>query len=243
MKTAKFVTKATTDYSIFKIPPFQRTRRTNVNNLKKSIQGNNLIEPIIVCPNGNVINGQHRLYAMMQLGEPVWYTVNNALNSPDKVAKAYIEANDTSTKISAKDAFDWASGMGLEDAREALSIAKRWTADYKGLSVNSALEVLKKGGYGNLKSSAIHMSYKLDKSNALRVMNFLSLIKSNEVFLKPFMAKFVRAVKQVNQTQGGLDLNAVPFMQKINIAKANSNNEKKIYQEVLKSYLNAKKEL
>lgn len=66
----------TLDYSIFKILGFNRDKRKRqVETIKKAIQAENLLSfhPIIVNERMEVIDGQHRLEAAMQLGLPIFY--------------------------------------------------------------------------------------------------------------------------------------------------------------------------
>lgn len=70
--------KKTKNYEIFKIHIANRKiNKNHVENIKKSMQKNFLISPIIVNENFEVIDGQHRLIACKDLGLPVYYFINN----------------------------------------------------------------------------------------------------------------------------------------------------------------------
>ena len=68
----------TKDYSIFKIHKMNRGITNNVRNIKRSMLDNGWLagSTIIVDGKGNVIDGQHRLMAAMEVGCPVEYIVD-----------------------------------------------------------------------------------------------------------------------------------------------------------------------
>lgn len=76
----------TTDYDLFKdIGSNRETDSKHVNRLARSIQDKNLlhIHPIVVDMHMRVIDGQHRLEAAKQLGVPVFFVVDGAIEKKD----------------------------------------------------------------------------------------------------------------------------------------------------------------
>ena len=69
------IVKKTEDYSIFKAMDANRQVNLNhVNNLIRSMDTNGaLVNPVIVNENYEIIDGQHRLRASLELGLPVYY--------------------------------------------------------------------------------------------------------------------------------------------------------------------------
>lgn len=76
----------TTDYGSFKyIVSNREISKGHVNKLVKSISKNNLLHlnPVIVNPNMEVIDGQHRIAAAEQLGLEVFYQVDEKVSKKD----------------------------------------------------------------------------------------------------------------------------------------------------------------
>lgn len=75
--------KQTMDYSQFKFKPGNRAlSNKHVKHIKELIQKHGYLEscPIIVNENNEVIDGQHRLRACLELGTPVYYVVEKELD-------------------------------------------------------------------------------------------------------------------------------------------------------------------
>lgn len=76
--------RTTKDYQIFKrITGNRIINATHVNRLKESMQKHDLMIPIIVNENMEVIDGQHRLQARTELGIIVYYVVISGLSIED----------------------------------------------------------------------------------------------------------------------------------------------------------------
>lgn len=77
----------TQDHSLFKrIPGNRKINQAHVNRLIRSLENNataSKYTPIIVNENHEIIDGQHRLEALKELGLPVHYVVEKGLNLSD----------------------------------------------------------------------------------------------------------------------------------------------------------------
>ena len=77
----KFEIFETKNYGLFKYLTFNRdVDKKHVDLLCNSITKFGLVVPIIVTNDNYVIDGQHRLEALIQLQKPVFYVINNNVN-------------------------------------------------------------------------------------------------------------------------------------------------------------------
>jgi len=95
--TPLFQLHETKDYSEFTYYPFNRSiDKKKVAKLKTSIsKTGQLINPIIVDQQGKVIDGQHRLQALIDMKMPVWYIIRKVNGS---IIKELIEGNNVVDK-------------------------------------------------------------------------------------------------------------------------------------------------
>ena len=67
----------TKDYSLFKsLDGNRQVNQLHVSRIKKSMEDQTLVSPIIVNENYEIIDGQHRFQALQELDKPVHYIVN-----------------------------------------------------------------------------------------------------------------------------------------------------------------------
>ena len=212
-KTMRFTSHVTKDYSVFKTPAYQREVNKNyVNKLKKSLRETGQIEQVTVDQQGNIIDGQHRVEALKQLGMPVWYCINHALNSDDNSSSACKDANNVSNKWGVMNYVNWAKQNGNDVVAEAEEIAKEWSAmTRKQLTVPLALELLSGSKSANVKRDLDKLDYRLNYDLAKNVFDFAYFLK-DYVVGNSFSARIIRPLKTLSAEKGGLKLSVAKKM-------------------------------
>lgn len=211
----QFEARVTKDYSIFKMPAYQRPF-THRKRTFESVKTQGLIEPIVVDKFGNIVNGQHRFNYLKSLKRPIEYVINHALDNKEKSARAFREANENMNKPNAYEAFCSEAGKGNWHAQQGVRIANEWNREVKKLSKQSALEMLRKRTSGaSLKRSAYENTYEIDTSQGFNVFTFARAIQESGWIKNPFTSRMVRAIIKAYRELGLLDQSVIPAMAKI----------------------------
>ena len=93
------IVQRTTDYSIFKAVVGNREiYEPHLNRLRRSIAKKNMLaqNPIIVSQDMRILDGQHRLKAAQELGEPIYYTIVSDLEDSGLMEIQLLNANNRS---------------------------------------------------------------------------------------------------------------------------------------------------
>lgn len=212
-KTMRFTSHVTKDYSVFKTPNYQRQLNDNyVKNLKKSLRETGQIEQVTVDQQGNIIDGQHRVEALKQLGMPVWYCINHALNNDDNSSVACKDANNVSNKWGIMSYVNWAKRNGNDVVSEAEAIANDWNAlTKKKLTVPLALELLNGATLAGVKKDLNDLNYRLDYETAKNVFDFAYFLK-DYVVGNVFSSRMIRPLKSLAIEKDGLKLSVAKKM-------------------------------
>lgn len=203
----RFTSHVTKDYSVFKIPNYQRELNTSlINILIDSIDSfGGQIQPVTVDVSGYVIDGQHRLEALKALGMPVWYVINHALSEEEISSYACRDANNVSNKWKLMNYANWAIHNGNDIVKEAEAIAREWSeATGNRLTVGMALELLN-GDPKRVSKSFNDLTYKIDYETAKNVFDFANALYPNMAG-NPFCSRMIRPIKKLCIEKNGLDV-------------------------------------
>jgi hypothetical protein len=207
----------TDQYDIFKFLDANRIPNVRfVSKLEKSITEHGLQVPIIVNPNREIVDGQHRFLALRNLGHKVPYLVSNAW----KVNKHTEELNNSQRSWNALDYANFAIENGNVELEKAMDVAKEWNRITDGkMTVTTGLELL--SSFKSMSGSALktylkNNSYKLDLENGLHVFAILGEMSNYPAKASIFSARIVRAMKKLNRVHKGLDIQVIKIMCKKN---------------------------
>ena len=211
MEITNFKTHETKNYEMFEFLDTNREPSQRIiNNLLKSIKQIGVQIPIIVNEDKYIVDGQHRFWALRQLGYVVPYIVSKAWKNDQHT----IAINNTSCKWTAMDFANYASENGNLDVQEAIKIAKGWRKDSKNrLSLISGLEILMKGRSRNgLLSKLKNMTYRIDCKSGAEVFDTLVVMNEHQMKASPFSQKITRSIKILHHDKGGLNNDAINLM-------------------------------
>lgn len=138
--------KSTTSYDSFNyIVSNREISKSHVNKLVKSIQKNNLLHlnPVIVNPAMEVIDGQHRIAAAEILGVAVYYQIDEKVSKKDLSDLNSVKKNWTT--------MDYINYWTIEKARGFDQLSK-FLSVYPGLPPSTALMLLSSDGSRDVKS-------------------------------------------------------------------------------------------
>ena len=246
MEIKKFTVHETKDYSLFEFldsnrEPNQRT----INKLVSSIKENGIQIPIIVNPDKQIVDGQHRFWALQTLGYTIPYIVSKTWKNESHT----IEINNTGKRWTAMDFANYASKNGNLDVEKALSIAKKWEKDTnKKLRPTTALEILMEGrSHAGLLTRLKRMTYKIDTERGMQVFDTLLEMSKFKMKASPYSARITRAIKVMNHDYDDLNEEVIAIMCTDNfVANYNKENDQleylmTIYDEALIKYEKQKK--
>ena len=177
----------------------------------KSIQENGIQIPIIVNKEKQIVDGQHRFWALRKLGYTVPYIVSHSWKND----RHTIEINNTGKSWNAMDYANYAAESGNLDVSEALKIANRWERETaKKLRPITALEILMEGRtHSGLRTRLKNMTFKLDRTRAEQVYETLNVMASFPDTVKaPYSQKIVRAIKVLNYDKDDLNEEIIAIM-------------------------------
>lgn len=125
----------TDNYDLFKFIESNRTvKKAHVNKLAQQITEGYEMPPIIVKPNGEILDGQHRFEALRELGDPIEFIIRNEIKQ-DTLQKS----NTLVSKWTPKDHINFHMKEGNENYKELKDFI-----EYSELGVVTATRLLGK---------------------------------------------------------------------------------------------------
>ena len=148
-----YLIQSTTDYSKFKIDPTNRTiNQDHLDRLYDAINKKNLLRefPILVRPDGTVLDGQHRLKVAESLGVPLFYIVTDDMTTEDVPS--------TNALVSKWKAQDWLDVWCAKKEPNYIALAG-FLRQYPFLKLNNAINLCTYGDRSNLHIAFKHGKY------------------------------------------------------------------------------------
>ena len=203
----------TKDYDMFDfLDSNRKPNKSIMAKLEKSIKDNGLQIPIIVNNKKQIVDGQHRFWALRKLGYTVHFIVSSAWrNDADTM-----EINNTGSRWNALDFANYAAENGNLDVHEALKIASQWEKETaKKLRPITTLEILMEGRtHAGLRTKLKKSTYKIDRNRGFQVyetLNEMSL-HPDTVKANPYSARIARAIKPLNYDEDDLNEEIISIM-------------------------------
>ncbi len=229
MDKQNFTIHETKNYNQFKFLDSNRKPNQNIiNRLVKSIKANGLQIPIVLNPDGFIVDGQHRFWALQTLGYTIHYIVSKTWKNDSHT----IEINNTGRRWTAMDFANYASANGNLDVEKAMQIAERWEKDtHKRLRPTTALEILMEGRtHAGLLTRLKRMTYKIDVERGMQVFDTLNEMSKHKMKASPFSARITRAIKIMNHDYDDLNEEIIEIMCTDNfVANYNKENDQLEY--------------
>jgi len=199
------------NYKIFKF--LDNNRKPNekiLGKLQKSIQENGIQIPIVLNNDNQIIDGQHRFWALKNLGYKVPYIISKTW----KEDKHTIEINNTGSKWNAMDFANYASESGNQDVVEAIKVAIRWEKETaKRLRPTTSLEILMEGrSHVGLLGKLKKLTYKLDRDRGMQVYDSLNEMSKHKMKATPYSSRIARSIKIMNYDLDDLDEEVIEVM-------------------------------
>lgn len=221
----KFEVGTTKDYGLFKFFNYNRAiKRANLKAIKKAIQKRGLIMPILVTNEFKVIDGQHRLLALQELGMEVHYVIAH-----DYISNDVEEVNNVGKNWDIKARVNNLAQHGNVNFIELLNMHKEWVHTFSEGTINDAFFKI-----GIISSTAIrNKSYAIDKNLGTEVLE--NAIIMSEIVPKATQNKFVRALKSVMVSNANFDIDTLRYKaenRRLNVY----NNESEIKEEIIEVY-------
>ncbi len=241
MEIKNFTVHETKEYDEFKFLDSNRQPNTRtIAKLRKSIEENGIQIPIIVNPERQIVDGQHRFWALRALGYVVPYIVSKTWKNDSHT----IEINNTGKKWSAMDYANYAAVNGNLDVEKAIQIAERWEKEtHKKLRQTTSLEILMEGRtHAGLLTRLKRMTYKIDVERGMQVYDSLNEMNKYKMQASAYSARFVRAIKVMNHDYDDLNEEVLAIMCQENFVRNyNKENDQldyltEIYDEALVVY-------
>lgn len=222
MDINKFTVHETKNYSDFKF--LDSNRQPNqilINKLVESIKENGLQIPIIVNPKFEIVDGQHRFWALQTLGYVIHYIVSKTWKNDTHT----IEINNTAKRWTALDFANYASVSGNLDVRKALKLAEEWEKYTNNkLKPITALEILMEGRtHTGLLKTLKKMTYKCDLKRGLQVFNSLIQMNEYDMSASPYSQKIARTIKVMNYDYNDLNKDIIEIMCNDNFLRSYTN--------------------
>ena len=151
----------TKDYQLFEFLDTNRLPNQKIiKKLEQSIKENGVQIPIIVNSKKQIVDGQHRFWALRNLGYSVPFIVSKTWKDDSHT----IEINNTGSRWNALDFANYASESGNLDVGEALKIAKQWEKQTnKKLRQITSLEILMEGRtHAGLRTKLKNLNFKIE---------------------------------------------------------------------------------
>ena len=204
MDKQEFFVGVTHDYEMFKFLDTNREPNSRIiAKLEKSIQEHGVQIPIIVNKEKEIVDGQHRFWALRKLGYKIPYIVSHTWKDDYHT----IEINNTGSRWNAMDFANYAAESGNLDVDEALKIAKKWEKEtQRKLRPITTLEILMEGrAHAGLKTKLKNLSYKIDRDRGFQVYETLNEMSNHPMKANPFSARIARTIKVLNYDENDLD--------------------------------------
>ena len=222
---AKFEVGTTKDYSLFKFFNYNRAiKRANLKEIKKAIQKRGLIMPILVTKDFKVIDGQHRLLALQELGMEVHYVIAHNYISNDVE-----EVNNVGSNWDIRARVNNLAEHGNVNFIELLNMYKEWGHTFSEGTINDAFLKI-----GMISSTAIrNKTYTIHKNLGIEVLE--NAIIMSEIVPKATQNKFVRALKSLMVSNTNFDIDTLRYKaenRRLNVY----NNENEIKEEIIEVY-------
>ena len=228
MKTSRpFEVFETTDYSMFKKIDYNRSvSRSNVKKIMKSIIEYGLIVPIVISEDGYIIDGQHRLEALIALDMSVWYVVSQ--NVKEDIVQ---EVNGVRKNWTSKDWVDCYAEKGNESYQRLLLQYEIWGGTFPHNAINDAFYKRLQGSSSIIRKGA----YDCDVEFGSELLN--NCMKASEVMdERAYTTKFIRALKII-MIRNAENFNMDRLIEKAKVKKIYIyNNEHDIASDIVEAY-------
>lgn len=220
MKTA-FELKQTNNYDLFTLGINRSVDQRRVASKMRSIERIGLQQPIIVNRRFQVVDGQHRLAALKELGLPVDFLVSYNWKSEEDTA----EINTTQDSWNTINWAEYQIKRGNKEIADAMDFANNYVNLTNGkMTLTTALELL-----CTERSSLITLlkngNYKMDSDRAHKVFQLLRFFEENPTSMKPYNQKLVRAIKSLHIDREYINRKAFERMVKSQYVWPTYNNE------------------
>lgn len=231
----QFELKHTEDYNTFGLSVNRSVNPARVRTLVESIKQEGLQVPIVATRRGTVVDGQHRLAALMELGYPVPYLVSTAWKGHEHTAVI----NNSQKSWNTENWAEFRASQGNKVVMEALNLASHYRIMAKELggkvTLTTALEMLSTTA-SNVTAQLKNNTFKYDKEIADEIFEILSIIAEHPSGMKnTFNQKMVRALKMLKSDLGYINKKAVARMAQRNFIQT-YNNEGDMYKYIKKIY-------
>jgi|14BtaG_2_1085337.scaffolds.fasta_scaffold23221_1 hypothetical protein len=221
----KFEVGTTKDYGLFKFFNYNRAiKRANLKAIKKAIQKRGLIMPILVTKDFKVIDGQHRLLALEELGMEIHYVIAH-----DYISNDVEEVNNVGQNWDIRARVNNLAEHGNVNFIELLNMYKEWGHTFSEGAINDAF--FKTGA--NSSKAIRDKSYTIDKNLGAEVLE--NAMVMNDIVIKATQSKFVRALKSVMISNSNFDIDTLRYKaesRRLNVY----NNESEIKEEIIEVY-------
>tara|TARA_B100001093_G_C26715022_1_gene965247 strand:+ start:387 stop:1115 length:729 start_codon:yes stop_codon:yes gene_type:complete len=211
MDKKEFRVGVTKDYNMFEFLDTNRQPNTRIiKKLEKSIKEHGVQIPIIVNDKKQIVDGQHRFWALRKLGYQVPYIISYTWKEDIHT----IEINNTGHRWTSMDYANYAAESGNLDVDEALKIAKTWEKQtQKKLRPITALEILMEGrSHAGLKTKLKNLTYKIDRDRGFQVLESLTEMSQHPMKANPYSARIARTIKILNYDEDDLDEQVIASM-------------------------------
>mgnify|MGYP001478274388 CR=1 FL=1 len=213
--------KSTKQYNIFRnIIGNRSIDFKNLERLKLSIKKIGLQNPILVDKTKSIIDGQHRLTAVKELGIPVTYIISK------NVTKDYIDELQISKSWSAFDFCNKNALNGCYKCKKAIEVSTDFIKESNGkISMINALSLISVKAPALLKTNLKENLFEIDISTARRVFNGLKILSlNNNPKFNAFSATNSRALKKIDKNIKGIQYKIIEKITKKNYLTTYNNN-------------------
>lgn len=181
-----------TDYSFFKHDIFNRPlSRTNIDKLKQSISDGCLNEyyPVLVFPDGTIFDGQHRVEAMKELGNPV---IIRIIHAEDVNVQDLIRVNQNSEKWNV-DAYLKVFSLIENEWQDSYIMFGRHLKEYAVSASSLMFIVATHTDMTTLKAGTLNY----DSADRLKVTLFMGLLRRFSIYPFYKQHRFIKAAKRL----------------------------------------------
>jgi hypothetical protein len=221
----KFEMGVTDNHDSFKFFKYNRAiNKANLKNVKKSLQKRGQIMPVLITKDFKVIDGQHRVVALQELGLPIHYTI-----CFDYITNDVEEVNNVGKNWDIRARVNNLAEHGDVNYIELLNMYKEWGHTFSEGTINDAFF---KTGVNSSKPIR-EKSYTIHKNLGTEVLE--NAIIMNDIVPKATQNKFVRALKTVMISNTNFDIDTLRYKaenRRLNVY----NNEGEIKDEIIEVY-------
>lgn len=221
----KFEVGVTDDYGLFSFFSYNRDIKTsNLKSVKKSIQKRGLIMPVLVTNEFYVIDGQHRLLALQELGLPIHYVIAH-----DYIPNDVEEVNNVGIDWDIYSRVKNLAEHGNADCIKLLELYNIWGSSFAHGTINDAFNKSDVHSTRLIKNK----TYLIDEEMGNEVL--CNALEISEICRKAKHTKFVRALKSIMLSNKNFDINILKSnaqKKRLNIY----NNQNEIRNEIIEVY-------